>query len=325
MKSNVHKGIVITLAATLASSLVISCASTSNTAAKNQSQLLINEENGEAQTLHIPTQAELYAQKTESVRLSLVSSPKQVTKGKIFTEPYTIKVENQDGSPASSFELAVNYPSSRNDGTIVFEQTVITTDSQGLASFLPPPPDFSFNSEISFFTNGNMTDPEIAAFAKEHSLNAPFKVQTNLKSAGGTLALVDFNQNGKAIISNPVSSSNLLMTLMKLGFTKIGNAPQDVSEAVIQGSDEKVYSRAKAIAPAFIIYGTIKIDSIEKTDEGVTCTLSASIKAMDSKTGKITFRSEKTIAVTEKNDWNATASARKLLAEQMAEEIKYGI
>ncbi|WP_407428671.1 hypothetical protein, partial [Treponema sp.] len=139
------------------------------------------------------------------------------------------------------------------------------------------------------------------------------------------IALVDFNQNEKAITSNPISSSNLLMTLMKLGFVKIGNAPQNVIDAVIQNSNEKIFSRSKSIAQSFIIFGTVKISSYEKSDAGFTYTLTGTVKSMDSKTGMITFQTEKSITVTDKNDWNALANARKSLAEQIATEIKYGI
>lgn len=317
MKFTIHKGIFIALA--LAST--ISCGSTP----KSGSAAAEKELPAQAEAVAEPTAAELYSQKVNSCTITLLSSPKQTTKGRIFTEPYTLEVKNAEGQPIESFELFLLYPSSRVNGEIHFEQTMVSTDSEGKASFLPPVPEYSFNSEVSFFPKGDMNDPEIAKIASEHTVKAPFKVQTDLKAAGGTIAVVDFNQNGKAILSNPVSSSNLLMTLMKLGFTKIGNAPQDVSEAVIQNDESKIFARARAIAPSFIIFGTVRIDSNEKTEEGCTCTLTGSIKSMNSKTGEVTFSTVKTVSVTEKNDWNALANARKLLAEQIAGEIKYGI
>lgn len=320
MKLIVHKGILITLATTLA----FSCASTPKVTDDNP-QTTIQEEPKTEEVVNLPTAAELYSQKLEGLSLSLLSFPKQTTKGKIFTEPYTIEVKDSEGNPVESFEISVIYPASRKNGQIEFTETAITTDSEGKASFLPDIPAFSFNSEVSFFPKGDMTDAEIANIAEAHTIKAPYKVQTNLKSAGGTIAIVDFNQNGKAITSNPISSSNILMTLMKLGFTRIGNAPQDVSDAVIQGDEQKVFARANPIAPSFIIFGTVKIDSNEKTDEGTTYTLTGSVKAMDSKTGEISFAIEKTISVTDKNDWNALANARKQLAEQLSNEIKYGI
>lgn len=320
MKSIVHKGIFLTLATTLA----FSCASTPKSS-ENNTSIIKEEKSNSPEAIALPSPAELYSQKIEGFHFTLLSAPKQTTKGKIFTEPYVIEVKNSDGEPVESFELSVLYPSARKNGQIEFSETAITSDSEGKASFLPDAPEFSFNSEISFFPKGDMSDAEIAKIAAEHTIKAPYKVQTNLKSAGGTLAIVDFNQNGKAIISNPVSSSNLLMTLMKLGFTRIGNAPQDVSDAVIQENEEKVFARAKAIAPSFIVFGTVKIDSCEKNDDGTTYSLTGSVKAMDSKTGEITFAIEKTISVTDKNDWTALANARKQLADEIANEIKYGL
>ena len=321
MKFTKSSKICISLIATLA----FSCASTANIQNGENQQKKSNKSNTPVEVVKVPTAAELYSQKLDGLSFSLLSFPKQTTKGKIFTEPYTIEVKNSEGNPVESFEISVVYPSSRKEGLIQFAETAISTDSEGKAKFLPPAPTFSFNSEVSFFPKGDMSDPEIAKLAQAKTIKAAYKVQTNLKSAGGTLAIVDFNQNGKAITSNPISSSNLLMTLMKLGFTRIGNAPQEVSDAVIQDNKEKVYARAKSIAPSFIIYGTVKIDSNEKTAEGSTYTLTGSVKSMDSKTGEITFAIDKTISVTDKNDWNALANARKQLAEQIADEIKYGI
>ncbi len=279
-----------------------------------------------------PTESELYSKKTALSKLTLLSSPKETTKTKIFTSPYIIKAEDSEGKAVEAFEISVIYPSGRDNGEIVFSETMITTNSEGKAEFLPPTPEYAFNSEISFYPKAELSEStseeeksKIKALSQAVTIKAPYKVQTNHKSSGGVIALVDFNQNGKAITSNPVSSSNLLMTLMKLGFVKIGNAPQEVSNAVIQNDEAKIHARASSIAPAFIIFGTVKVDSLEKGDKGFTCTLTGDIKSMDSKTGKITFVTNKTLSVTDKSDWAALANARKALADTLATEIKYGI
>ena len=279
-----------------------------------------------------PTESEIYAQKISGVKLTLISSPKETTKGKIFTSPYILKTENSEEKPVESFEISVVYPFTREDGKIVFSETMITTDSEGKAEFLPPKPEFSFNSEIYFFPKADLQDStsedeksKISELANSVMIKAQFNVQTNLQSAGGIIALVDFNQNGKAITGNPISSSNLLMTLMKLGFVKIGNAPPEILNAVIQNDETKIHDRVKLIDTSFVIFGTIKIDSAEKTESGSTYILTSNIKSMDSKTGKITFACQKTISVSDKNDWNALANARKMLADILANEIKYGI
>ena len=323
MKSTIRTGIYITLAA----SLVLSCASTpKSTEIANQPEESIQEE----VLPPPPTEAELYAQKLATTHIELIASPKETTKGKIFASPYQLTVKDTDGKPLGSVEISVTYPAKRENGLVVFSQTVITSDAEGKASFLPPVPEYAFNSEVSFTPNGDFSNPEIAALSQsytaEHALKAPFKVQTNLKSAGGVIALVDFNQNGNAITSNPVSSSNLLMTLMKLGFTRIGNI--DLTSQVVVGDDTKIFNRAKSIVgntSQYLVYGTIKIDSTEKTDAGISYTLTGIVKAMSLQTSEVTFALEKTVTVTDKNDWNALANARKTLADEIANEIKYGI
>ncbi|WP_294430529.1 hypothetical protein [uncultured Treponema sp.] len=341
MKSAMYKGIFITIG----TGMILSCASTPKTNVNENEKL--KESVAAITETAAPSASEVYYQKVHGINLSLTATPKETVKGKIFTSPYVVKVSNEAGEPLESFELSVVYPSSRktgnsdDSGTVEFTETVITTNSEGLAEFLPPVPEYSFNSEISFFPKidsavesllvpvledaSNIEIAKISALKDEHTVKAPFAVQTNMKSSGGLIALVDFNQNGRAITSNPISSSNLLMTLMKLGFTRIGNAPADVSDAVISGDESKILSRSKAVSSSMIVFGTVKIDSCEKTDEGFTYTLTALVKSMDLKDGKITFKTEKTVSVTDKNDWNALANARKTIAEQIAHEIKYGI
>lgn len=311
--------------------LLLSCASTPKNTAQASDITLDASSASVSKTQNQPTRSELYAEKISSINISLISSPKETVKKKIFTSPYTLKVVDSNGNPADSFELAVSYPSGRENGLVVFSETSVTTNADGIATFLPPTPEYAFNSEISFFPkydDTGLSEEELAKIkqsAEQSAVKAPFKVQTNLKSAGGVIAIVDFNQNGKAITSNPISSSNLLMTLMKFGFIKIGNAPQEISDAVIQNNEEKILSRAKQITNSFIIFGTVTIDSAEKSDKGFTYTLTGTVKALDVKTGSAIFYTQKTISVTDKNDWNALANARKTLADTLANEITYGI
>ncbi|MBQ7538479.1 MAG: hypothetical protein IJT42_05900 [Treponema sp.] len=320
MKSVLYRGIYISLAAT---TLTFSC-TTTKTATKNETQEIktVIESTEKAE----PSESDLYAQKVASAKISLISTPKEPIKGRIFTSPYTLQVLDSEEKAVEGFELSVIYPSGRENGSIAFAETAILTDSEGKATFLPPTPTCSFNSEISFFPRGNTGNEEIAKIASENTIKAPFRVQTDLKSAGGVIAIVDFNQNGKPITSNPVSSTNILMSLMKLGFSRIGNI--DLTNQVISGNDAKTLEKAKALVgnnSSFLLFGTIKIDSYERNDEGSCYKLLAEIKCMNLKTGEITFTSEKTVSATDKSDWTALDNARKEIAKDIANEIKYGI
>lgn len=318
MKPLFYKGLCISVLTTLA----LSCASTSKApkieADKSETQIVADSSE--------PAERELYAQKLASVKMSLASTPKETTKGKAFASPYIIQIVDQEEKPVELFELSVVYPSSKENGNIVFAEAAITTNSEGKASFLPPVPEFSFNSEISFFPNGNMEDAEIARIAKENTIKAAYKVQTNLKYSGGVIAIVDYNQNGKANMTNSISSSNILMSLMKLGFRGIGNI--DLSSQVVAGNNAKIYEKTKALVgntSKFLIFGTIKIDSYEKSADGITYKLTGEISCMDLTNGNITFASTDTVSYTDKNDWLALDTARKELATRIATEIKYGI
>lgn len=267
-----------------------------------------------------PTAAELYKSKTEGITLSLVSYPGEITKEKEFSKPYLIRVSDQSGNSVPNFEIAVQTPFDS-------QKTVISTDENGNASYLPPSPQKSSNSEIKFYPEGDLSDSEIAEEAKKLEISAPYKVQTNMKSAGGVIAVVDFSKTEKPITSNPVSSSNLLMSLMKLGFTRIGNI--DLTNDVLKDDSAALQRKAKSMVgntAVFLIYGTVKFKSVDKNDDGTTTVnLTGKIKALDLKTGEILFEKERDSSVNAKNEYNALTDARKNLAADFAQDLKYGI
>lgn len=319
MRPVIHKGVCVTLAALLA----FSCASTSG----------ISDRQGDSSVQEKKNAAEIYSQLLSSLKITLISTPKETVKQKSFGSPYVVRVESDDGKPLGNFELSALYPARREDGKIAFETTVITTNSDGTAEFMPPVPKYSFNSEISFFpaySADGLSAAEAASMkeaADSGAVRAPFKAQTNLKAAGGVIAIVDLTQSGRAS-SNPVSSSNLLMTMMRLGFTQIGNAPVEIMNLVPAGDDAKIHARAKAMlgtSQNFLIYGTVRTDSSERTGSGFSCTLTGTVRAASMRTGEIMFATERTLTATGASEAAALANARKTLAEELAGEIRYGI
>lgn len=270
--------------------------------------------------------AELYRKKTDGITLSVASNPGRTTKLKPFSGPFILKAENSDGTPAANLEITIRFPELRENGAIRFGEQNALTAEDGTVQFMPQTPQFSFNSEIAFFPAGDMADSEIAEAAEKLTVRAPYKVQTNLKSAGGNIAIVDFSQSGKPITSNSVSSSALLMTLMQRGFTKIRNI--DITNAVLADDSKQVYKEAESFvgnASAFLVYGTVKYDSVEKTSDGTKYVLRCSIKCLSMKDGQLIFATEVNSSATDKNEWNALASARKKLSEHLADELTYGI
>lgn len=319
-------------AASVFSILMFSCATTKSFVAEEDKTPLLNTENTTksdedkktnleaSPAIKNPTPFELYKAKTEGITLKVTSYPAETTKGKAFSKPYEISVADKDGKPAGNIEIAVKTPFSS-------ERTVVTTDETGKASYLPPVPEKSFYSEIKFFPDGDMGNAEIAEEAEKISAAAPYKVQTNMKSAGGVIAVVDFSKSEKPITSNPVSSSNLLMSLMKLGFTRIGNI--DLTNDVLKDDSFALQKKTRAMvgnSAAFLVYGTVKYKSVEKSPDGTTTVaLTGKIKALDLKTGGILFDEEKDSSASGKNEWNALRDARVNLSAEFASALKYGI
>lgn len=329
MKINIRRAV---LSPVFAASLflvlsAVSCGTTKNLEAETSQD---SSQNSEIQNQQIqnenqipeakePTAAELYKLKTGGITLSLVSYPGEITKRKEFSKPYLIHVSDKSGNSVQNFEIAVQTPFS--------EKITIITDENGNASYLPPAPQKSSNSEIKFYPDGDLSDSEIAEEAKKLEISAPYKVQTNMKSAGGVITVVDFSKTEKPITSNQVSSSNLLMSLMKLGFTRIGNI--DLTNDVLKDDSASLQRKAKSMAgntAVFLIYGTVKFKSVDKNGDGTTTVnLTGKIKVLDLKTGEILFEKERVSSVNAKNEYNALTDARKNLAASFAEDLKYGI
>lgn len=274
------------------------------------------------------TPASLYAKKVQDIQLVTVSSPAATSSGKAFASPFVFKAQKADGSPVAGLELALTYPESRNSNGISFALQDFKTDENGTISFTAPVPTKAYDSIVRVYPQGDITDPEIAAIAEKLSASASYKVKTDKLYAGGTIAIVDFNQNDKPITNNSVSSSNLLMALMRQGFKRIGNA--DFTQAILQEDNAVIYKSAKALLgnnSAFIVYGTVKYDQVTtKTEDGkYTCSLSGKITCMDMSNGAVLYQGTDSVTVTEDKEWNCLPNARKALADKFAVQILYGL
>jgi len=271
-----------------------------------------------------------YKDNVNGKNLKVVSSPKSIVLGKSFASPYQFSVTNSENAPVSGFELTVYYPSDRTNDEVEFSSVTIKTDEKGIAEFTPADPVKTFNSEVKACPAGNFENAKVAELAKTMTVTAPFKVSTNLKSAGGTLAIVDFTASGKPITGNFATSSALLKELMINKFTRIGNAPSEINNQVLNGDNAKIYSKAKSMLgsySAFIICGTVKHADAPVTGEDgmVTVTLIAEIKSISLKDGTVTYETTKTFTATDKSDWAAIAKARNELVKTISTSLIYGM
>lgn len=306
-----------------------SCGSTSNAAPAKT----VQEQKApapEKRTLNVVDSVfENYKTTVTGKSVKITSIPREIVLGKNFTSPYQITVLNEENLPVKDFELSVMYPSERTATEIQFTSVTVKTNDSGVADFTPAQPAHTFNSQISVCPAGNFENKKVSELAHKYTVTAPFKVSTNLKSSGGTLAIVDFTVSGKPITGNFATSSEMLKKMSKLKYRVPGNAPVEIANKVLGGDEQAIYKTSKAMFAGYsqyLVFGTVKHDSEPVTADGTTTvTLKAEIKCMILKDGTITYDTVKTVSASGKNEWDATAAARTLLAEELSGELVYSM
>jgi hypothetical protein len=269
----------------------------------------------------------LYEDKTGDVKISIVSAPKSTVKGKPFAVPFKVKAVHADGTPAAGFEITAYYPGDAANDEITFASALLKTAEDGTASFEPEAPSKSVKSIVRFYPAFDDADEEVASAQLKAAVTAPWLVKTNLMKSGGSTALVDLSENDKPITNNSVSSSKLLTSLMRDGFTRIGNA--DFTKQIVSGDKDAVYKSACSLfgnALSYLIYGTVKfVTPVTQTETGWTCTLTADITCLNMKDGCILYHTTRTVTAEDSKQWNVLTKTREALGEELADAVVYGM
>ena len=269
----------------------------------------------------------LYEEKTGDVKISIVSAPKSTVKGRPFAVPFKIKAVHADGTPASGFEITVSYPDQVSNDEVTFAASLLKTTEDGTVSFDPAAPSKSVRSIVRFYPAFDDGDEDVSSAQLKAAVTAPWLVKTDLMKSGGSTALVDFAENGKPITNNSVSSSKLLTSLMRDGFTRIGNA--DFTKQIVSGDKAAVYKSACSLfgtALSYLIYGTVKfVTPATKTETGWTCTLTADITCLNMKDGSILYQTTRTVTAEDSKQWNVLTKTREALGEELADAVVYGM
>lgn len=270
-----------------------------------------------------------YEKKAASVTLSLLILPSPSIKGTSFKKPFSIKVNNADGSEAANFPITIEYPNNITNGVIEFATATVQTDEHGIIEFISPPANFSCSSVISFYPAPDVHSTDIEPIIQRVSLKVPFLVKTNLTSAGGSICLVDYDKQGRAITDNGLTSSAVLGNLIRSGFSRIGNA--EFYKEVADGDNTILYKKAQDLfgsITSYFIYGTVKyLNTPVKDEQGLyTVDLTAEIICIDMKTNAELFKTKVEVTGTGKTENSALNNARnEQLAPLLAEKIMYGI
>ena len=259
------------------------------------------------------------------VQFEKVSVPPATTKGKAFKSAFSVKLVSKTGMVnPQNLKYTVTYPVIDAEGKKTTATQVLEPSEDGTIEFTSP----AYQGAISSSATFKVDLPEIVYtdFENTPTIDLPYLVATNMKASGGSIAIVDFTKAGKPITSNSETSSAVLTELIKKGFTRIGNC--DFVNEVVSKNDAAVQRSAVELfgkSVTYLIYGTVKYDTVEKTDAGFHVVLRAELKARHILQNKELFATTIISEATEKSEWAAINAARKKLAYTASNQVLYGM
>lgn len=273
----------------------------------------------------------------ESISFKAISIPSETRAGKQFNTNFAIQIFQLNGEesiPLSGFSCTVFYPGKGTDGSMTVLAENCMSDSKGICEFACPVPDSAYRGTVVIASSLDSRDPFISSHINslkktgQLGIGFPYRVTTNARSIPTTISLLDYDKNGKAIVSSNPSSTALLMPLVKNGFSRIGMA--DFPDQIASGNEDLVVKAAKSqfgSAVTRFIFGTNRIEVLEQDDEGIwNCRMKVSIVVRDLISGADIFRTELVHIEKAKTQSSAITAARaKLCGELLVTELLYNL
>lgn len=272
------------------------------------------------------TKEDIFIKSLEGISIKKISSPKEVTKNRAFSEAFVFAATKADGSAAEGLSLTLEYPSSKSEEGIKFEKTEFTTDSEGKISFNAEKPAFAAKTSVKVYPTPVSEDASLAERLKPFTAEADWKVKSDIAAKGAVLFVWEFNEKDRPINNY----SNLQGEFRTRGITMVGNGP--VNDTVYIGKPKSLYKDTYAIIGGtqfgYLIYGTVKFEqpvTALEDGSGYYCVLKAEIEAMSMKDGSKLYSSVTSYESKGKN-WNECVSKGKdKLSELIVSDIIYGL
>lgn len=262
----------------------------------------------------------------ENVNLKISASPKFTTVGNKFTSAFTLSVTDSAGAPLQSFGVTVSYPSKKENGNIVFEDTLLISDENGKIIFSPEETTFACNEKISFYPTPVSETESVVKAAKEKTVSADWKVRSDIVKKGAVLFIWEFNE-----LNRP--SKNFYEVLSKLkafGVWNVGNAPVNEPSDITKSLTTLYKENYEIIEDSYgyLIAGTIKFSkpvTALEDGKGYCCSMIADISAVDMKTGNLVFK-QKFEQYAEGTNWNnVTQTCKSKISEKITESLVFGL
>lgn len=324
-----NKIVLLTLSCIL---IFASCATTTetnniDTTEKNTTKTTAGKEKtAPAPVVVEETKEDIFIKSLEGISITKISSPKEVTKNRAFSEAFVFAATKADGSAAEGLSLTLEYPSSKSEEGIKFEKTELTTDSEGKISFKAETPAFAAKTSVKVYPTPVSEDSSLAERLKPFTAEADWKVKSDIAAKGAVLFVWEYNEKGRPINNY----SNLQGEFRTRGITMVGNGP--VNDTVYIGKPKSLYKDTYAIIGGtqfgYLIYGTVKFEqpvTALEDGSGYYCVLKAEIEAMSMKDGSKLYSSVTSYESKGKN-WNECVSKGKdKLSELIVSDIIYGL
>ena len=305
---------------------LISCATTNQEESKSEVISGFEEEMPAEEEVIIvePTAEELFLEKLSGISIKFTNTPAKIKKGKEFKSAFDVMVTNADGEPVSDFELSFKYPAGKSGSQLVFETTTITSNSDGIASFMPSNTSFAANAKITvlpaYDETLSITETDLAPYTTQ----ADFLIESDITTRGAIMFVFEFTESGKP----SKNSYDILSALRKKGVYQIGNAPISDTE-YINASKTKIYKENYEYVGSeigYLIGGTVKfVCPVEKIEDEYKATLCADIYGIDMKTGQVIYENKHEASATGAN-WNtAVTNCKNNLTKIVADAIMFGL
>ncbi len=238
------------------------------------------------------------------------AAPPNAGLGKPFSGPFAAKLvygESDSGPGIPGAEAFVTYQVRQASGRITGKTERAVSDSRGVFSFTPPPPNFVGKAKLVMRLNLDsslvLLDKFPARFdAHRQALEAELRGRTAefeytvasvAKDVATGVALVELDEKGQALGSSQVQAG-LLEALTRQKF-KAQAAPLD--GAVLESEDgARILAAARAAYKgkfARILAGVARIESVRKDGSNYMVAVRASVRCWDLATGELLYTAEK--------------------------------
>ena len=236
-------------------------------------------------------------------RLSIekVSAPASTYVDEAFKEDFRVRLFS-DGNPAEGLPVTVSYKELRENGRKTIRTHTVLTDSEGLAVFEPPVPEWVGSEKITFFLDMRaVTEPlEEVSFkllqyvdGLEQAVNAKrvtfdFNVLSKAVEIPTCVMVMDVDRSG-----NPLNKSDtaagILTELTDAGFD-VFLLPVDYRMTAVSDTEliAIVYEQYGNIYDR-LIFGTAEISSFEESGSSVIVKVTGKVKAVELESGRILF------------------------------------